>query len=111
MEPSIEEQNVVIALEAHDAERRFALTWWMRYMCNFRDHVFNAAVAKQIDAAGGDAIYMALLIRANPHNKVVFPRLHEVIIPSVAVEAGLLRVKNKPKTRRSSASEIASFSR
>ena len=38
LEPSIEEQNVVIALEAHDAERRFALTWWMRYMCNFRDH-------------------------------------------------------------------------
>jgi hypothetical protein len=100
MEPSIEEQNVVIALEAHDAERRVALAWWMRYMCNFRDHFVNTAVAKQIDAAGGDTIYMALVIKANPHNKIVFIRLHEVISPSVAVDAALSRVKNKPQHQK-----------
>jgi hypothetical protein len=71
LEPSIEEQDVVIALEARDAERRVALTWWMRYMCNFRDHFFNTAVARQIDDASGDTIYMTLLIKANPHNKIV----------------------------------------
>jgi hypothetical protein len=83
-----------------DAERRVALAWWMRYMCNFRDHFANVAVAKQIDAAGGDTIYMALVIKANPHNKIVFIRLHEVISPSVAVDAALSRVKNKPQHQK-----------
>ena len=57
-------------------------------------------MANQIDAAGGDAIYMALVIKANPHNKILFLRLHEVISPSVAVDAALSRVKNKPKHQK-----------
>ena len=57
-------------------------------------------MAKQIDAAGGDIIYMALVIKANPHNKIVFLRLHEVTSPSAAVDAVLSRVKNKPKHQK-----------
>ncbi len=62
--------------------------------CAISAIIFNTAVARQTDTAGGDTIHMALLIKANPHNKIVFLRLHEVISPSVAVDAGLSRVKN-----------------